>query len=388
MARSAYKTYPTALPQEPRMTEKKHSMTDPAQAVFSDSHDILMNAPIGIFTSTPEGHFIAVNPALARMLGYDSPEEMIESVSDIGLQLYVDPADRKKILRLLEEHGVVVNHDCRFRRRDGTEFWAGMNVRTVRGEGGRIIAYQGHIADISERKQAEESIRQHQRELIEINRIGAIANSTLELDVVLNNILVRTLQALNASVGMIFLKEPVSGCFIWGASQGLSEEFVNEFKANPIQVGEGLTGTIALTGEPIYIPEESSHDPRITRSVIRREGLNSFLGVPIRAADEVIGVMNILTRPPSQLSQQAVHFCSAIGSQVGMAVRNAQLYAAQKEKEEALRESQSLLAKSQKIAHLGSWKLDLTTNRVTWSDEAYRIFGCEPSELAGTYDLN
>ncbi len=54
MARSAYKTDPIALPQEPRMTQKKHAVTDPAQAVFSDSHDILMNAPIGIFTSTPE----------------------------------------------------------------------------------------------------------------------------------------------------------------------------------------------------------------------------------------------------------------------------------------------------------------------------------------------
>ncbi len=65
MARSAYKTNPTALPQEPRMTEKKHSETDPAQAVFSDSHDILMNAPIGIFTSTPGGRsFLAENTNL------------------------------------------------------------------------------------------------------------------------------------------------------------------------------------------------------------------------------------------------------------------------------------------------------------------------------------
>ena len=60
------------------------------------------------------------------------------------------------------------------------------------------------------------------------------------------DILENTLKAVNASVGMIFLKEPVSGCFIWGASLGLSEEFVNEFKTNPIKVGEGLTGTVAL----------------------------------------------------------------------------------------------------------------------------------------------
>lgn len=60
---------------------------------------ILQEAPVGVFKSTPEGKFVAVNPAQARMYGYSSPEEMLDSVSDIAEQLYADPADRDKFLQ-------------------------------------------------------------------------------------------------------------------------------------------------------------------------------------------------------------------------------------------------------------------------------------------------
>ena len=126
----------------------RHSKTanQPNQATFSDSHDILMNAPIGVFTSTPEGRFISANQAFAGMLGYDSPEELIKSVTDIAEQLYVDPADREKITRLLGKKGRVSNHEVRLRRKDGSIIWTSRSVRAVREETGRIIHYQGFVA--------------------------------------------------------------------------------------------------------------------------------------------------------------------------------------------------------------------------------------------------
>ncbi|SMP42676.1 PAS domain S-box-containing protein [Desulfonatronum zhilinae] len=128
-----------------------------------DLQDIFDNAPIGIFTSTPEGRFISANPSIAKMQGYDSPEELIESVTDIAAQVYADPEDRKKFIRLLEEHGEVVNHECRFRRRDGTAYWVSSSVRTLRNSEGRIVAYQGFTTDISECKRIE----RHYQDLLE-----------------------------------------------------------------------------------------------------------------------------------------------------------------------------------------------------------------------------
>lgn len=74
-----------------------------------DPWDIFNNAPIGIFTSTPEGRFQSVTPAFARMYGYDSPEELVESTTDIATHIYADPDDRKEFVRVLEEQGEVGN---------------------------------------------------------------------------------------------------------------------------------------------------------------------------------------------------------------------------------------------------------------------------------------
>ncbi len=137
------------------MTENQPSDPASMHPGFPHAHDVLMDAPIGIFTSTPAGRYLSVNPALARMHGYSSPEEMIVAVTDITTQIYVDPADRESFIRLLEEHGEVVNHECRFRRRDGTVLWVSRNARAVKDSQGLIIAYQGFTTDITERKRAE-----------------------------------------------------------------------------------------------------------------------------------------------------------------------------------------------------------------------------------------
>ncbi|TVR75204.1 MAG: GAF domain-containing protein, partial [Spirochaetaceae bacterium] len=181
----------------------------------------------------------------------------------------------------------------------------------------------GIFMDVTTRVQSEKRTVRHQQELTEIGRIGTLAGREPDLDRLLMFILEQTTQAVNASVGMIFLHDPESDTLSWGASLGLSEDFVKEYKRTPIAMGEGLTGTIARTKEPIFIPSDSSHDPRIARSVIHQEGLNSFIGVPIFAGDDVVGVMNILTRPPQQLTVEDMPFCSAIGVQAGWAIISA-----------------------------------------------------------------
>ena len=73
----------------------------PGRNIFPDAQDILMNTPMGIFRSTPKGRLLSVNPAMVRMFGYDSPQDMMESVTDIESELYADPADKEKFKLLL-----------------------------------------------------------------------------------------------------------------------------------------------------------------------------------------------------------------------------------------------------------------------------------------------
>ncbi|WP_022663455.1 PAS domain S-box protein [Paucidesulfovibrio longus] len=123
-------------------------------------HDIFLHAPIGIFTSTPEGRYLAANPALAAIFGYESPEALLAGVSDIASQTYADPEDRARAMLLLERDGEIVNYECRRLRRDGTVIWVSMNVRAVRDADGKTLQHQGFTTDITERKRSEEALRQ------------------------------------------------------------------------------------------------------------------------------------------------------------------------------------------------------------------------------------
>ncbi|GBE06260.1 MAG TPA: PAS domain S-box protein [Nitrospirae bacterium] len=184
-------------------------------------------------------------------------------------------------------------------------------------------------------KTAELTRSHNQLEMV--SQIGALASSTLNLENVLEGILLGTLEASGASVGMIFLKDKSTGQLKWGSSIGLSDAFVSEYRERLIMPGEGLTGRISQTGETIYIPRDSSHDPRITRPVVKTEGLNSFIGVTLFAADEIVGVMNILTRPPKVLHEEDILLATAVGAYVGSAIRNAQLFNEIRKKEEDMR---------------------------------------------------
>lgn len=132
--------------------------------------DIFENAGEGIFQSTPDGRYIAANPALARMYGFASPEELIHSCQDISRQVYVDPARREEFKRRLEEQGVVRGFEFEVFRKDGSTLWITVNARAVKDEQGAIQYYEGTGQDITARKIAEHGLRESEeryRELFE-----------------------------------------------------------------------------------------------------------------------------------------------------------------------------------------------------------------------------
>ncbi|MDQ1636784.1 MAG: hypothetical protein QOF62_123 [Pyrinomonadaceae bacterium] len=121
--------------------------------------EIFANAGEGIFQSTPDGRYIEANPTLARMYGFSSPEELINSRQDISLQVYVDPTRRDEFKRQLEEQGAVRAFEHEVFRKDGTTLWISVNARAVQDEHGAIAYYEGTAWDITERKAAEEKLQ-------------------------------------------------------------------------------------------------------------------------------------------------------------------------------------------------------------------------------------
>lgn len=113
---------------------------------------IFENAQEGIYQSTPEGKFIIANQSMARILGYDSPEDLINSITDIAHQLYVDPDERTRTIDLINEQGFAKNREVQFYRKDRTIIWVSRTMQMVRDENGTILYYEGIIEDITDRK--------------------------------------------------------------------------------------------------------------------------------------------------------------------------------------------------------------------------------------------
>jgi two-component system, cell cycle sensor histidine kinase and response regulator CckA len=152
------------------ITERKH-----AEAALREAEEkyrsIFENAAEGIFQATPDGRFIAVNPAMARILGYGSPEELLAHRTDIEVPHYVDSNRRTELKQMLAEHGLVVGFECEIYRKDLSKAWTVNNIRAIRDGQGAVAYYEGSIEDITERKMLGEQLRQAQK----MEAIGQLA---------------------------------------------------------------------------------------------------------------------------------------------------------------------------------------------------------------------
>ncbi|MCU0606118.1 MAG: PAS domain S-box protein [Candidatus Edwardsbacteria bacterium] len=112
----------------------------------------------GIYRSTPDGRPLLGNPALARMLGYDDPDQLLRR--DIATEGYFDPAVRAAFVRMIEEAGAVRNFVNTWRRKDGTPLIVRENAHAVRAGDGRLLYYEGTVEDITAATQAEQALKE------------------------------------------------------------------------------------------------------------------------------------------------------------------------------------------------------------------------------------
>lgn len=149
--------------------ERKFAEHEKAQA--QEQYHILFDSAVeGIFQSTPTGVFINVNPAMATLLGFDSPEELIQDVTNIPQQLYVHAEHREELLNGLQSEGKITDFETEMYRKDGSRIWIAMNGRGIFDEDGQLTLIEGFAVDISKRKCAEAelaSMNRHLERLVE-----------------------------------------------------------------------------------------------------------------------------------------------------------------------------------------------------------------------------
>jgi PAS domain S-box-containing protein len=147
------------------------------------------NAIEGIYQSTPEGRYLVVNAALARMYGYEHPEELMKQVSDIQNQIYVDATFRQRFKEQIEQTGFVHGLEYQVRRRDGSVIWISESARAVRDATGAVHHYEGFIDNITDRKEAEAGRARLEKQMLHSQKMDAIGTLAGGMAHDFNNIL-------------------------------------------------------------------------------------------------------------------------------------------------------------------------------------------------------
>jgi PAS domain S-box-containing protein len=163
---------------------------------------IFEGAVVGIFQSDLSGRYLSANPAMARIFGYDSAQELLTNITDISWQVYVDPESRGTFRRLIEQQGVVPNYECQVYRKDGSKIWISVSARAVRKDG-VLVGYEGSNIDITERKLLEAQLLQAQK----MEAVGQLAGGVAHD---FNNILGVILGYADLSLGLIAPDNPAN----------------------------------------------------------------------------------------------------------------------------------------------------------------------------------
>jgi PAS domain S-box-containing protein len=136
---------------------------------------IFENSVEGIFQSTADGKYLVANPTLARMYGYDSVEELLAGMTDIGASLYVDPQRRLEFKRQIDKCGKIQGFESQVNRKDGSVIWISENARAAHDDKGALLYYEGTVEEITERKKNEEELKKLNSQLLDASRRAGMA---------------------------------------------------------------------------------------------------------------------------------------------------------------------------------------------------------------------
>jgi two-component system, cell cycle sensor histidine kinase and response regulator CckA len=294
-------------------------------------HSLFDHAVEGIYYTTFEGLLINVNNALAKMLGYDSPEEIIRSVRNIGKQLYANPDDREKAITIIKEKGFLNNFEIQLKKKNGEIIWASLNGRINISQEGGIL--EGFITDITDRKKIEEVLRNSEEKYR-----GIVEQSIAGIGVSRGN------QILFANKALLKI---------------FNYDDLEEFKNRTL----------------LDIVAPSSRKLITDRMKMVAEGKS----LPLEFECDILcknGQIKTLSASSTRMSLGGEVLTQTIFQDI----------TERRRAEEKLEESNERFHLALESANSGIWEWNLLTNENIWSEELWRLYGLEPHSCVPSYE--
>jgi PAS domain S-box-containing protein len=286
------------------LTEKEKT-EEALQFSKSRLQALFENVPHGVYQSSPEGRIIAANPALIRMLGYNSSKEFLKI--DIARDVYVNAKDRKIRQKKLEKEGTLRNVEVVLRRKDGKQLVILENSDVVRDSHGKVLYYEGTLTDITDRKLVEDR-------LSALNFHAGKLNAARDSEQVYEF----TLDAMEQILGFeyaIFLVNEKNSLRV-ASHRGLLKGFLKELPLDGSK--RGITVEAANHRKPMLVQDVQQCADYVKGAC----GIMSELAVPIETEDKVFGVLDVQSRMAGRFSEKDVVLLQVLAAHAATAISN------------------------------------------------------------------
>ncbi len=288
----------------------------------------------GIYRSSPDGRVLMANPALVRLLGYQSLEQLQKL--DIVRQGYINPADRNEFKRRIERNGEVRDFVSIWRRLDGSELVVKENAHAVRGEKGVVAYYEGTVEDITERTRADLELRDEKNKLVHLFDISLNVARSGTVQEMMDRTM-HGLDDLKLFGRMVMVVENPQADTLWLSHIGLSGEDLALLRqmppAPPDKLGEFLAGAQRICNSH-YLPSGGRQPCKflcLTQSGPAAAGGDWHPGdrlvIPLTAKDRLIGYLAMLNPVDGQVpTLETVRLLELYANQAATAILNLRLY--------------------------------------------------------------
>ena len=257
---------------------------------------IFENAAEGIFQSDRNRKLLMINPAGAKMLGYGTPEKTLAVITDVTTQIYAYPKEKEMVRKILREQGHLENFELQFKRKDGSLFWASLNLHKVNDDKGQFQYVEGTVTDISKRKMAEEASRLNEARLENLLRISR--KEFTHIQELLDHALEEAIQLTESKIGYLYHFDPRTNEFTLNSySSGVMEECtISEKKIQYSLEKTGIWGEAVRQRRPIVLNDFQAPHPLKKGYPDGHAPLLKFLTIPVLAGEDIVAVVGVANK--------------------------------------------------------------------------------------------